>query len=290
LDLSHIVQISLGGTGNQSALTDAGTVMSWGYYTGQGTDEFRRFPNYVLAPDGQSPLTGIIAVSTGNSFALALGSNGKVYSWGANAKLPHTIKRATDGAEVTNVVAISAGSNFALALTSDGVIYAWGDNSWGQLGQNAALNDYPGAVLVKGIDGIGVLSGIVMVSAGYGHALALDSKGQVLSWGNTTGGLLAEGANGTRKSPYAPDYVVGPDSTGKLDRIVAVSAGKAHSMALSNDGYVYMWGEGYAGALGQGGTSTPDRHFPVLLRDTTGTDRLNLSPLTFYYPLQWSSH
>jgi alpha-tubulin suppressor-like RCC1 family protein len=289
-DLSNIVQVSLGGEENVAALTDTGMVLSWGYYTGQGTSAAKRFPDYVLDPDGKSLLSGIVAVSTGNSFALALGSNGKVYSWGGNTTLPRTIKRASDGAELTGIVKITAGYNFGFALTSGGQVYTWGDNAWGQLGQNVVYGDYPRAVMVKGVDGAEVLSDVVMISAGYAHTLALDSNGRVLSWGNGTGGKLGEGANGTRKSPYVPSYVVGTDSTGKLSSIVAISAGVDHSMALASDGTVSMWGEGNAGALGQGGTSLSGRRFPVPLKDATGTGILNLSPVSLTYPLRQGSH
>jgi alpha-tubulin suppressor-like RCC1 family protein len=289
-ELTHIVQVSVGGVDNATALTDAGTVLSWGYYTGQGTDARKLFPDYVLDPDAKKPLSEIVAVSTGNDFALALGSNGKVYSWGGKVTVPHIIKRASDGAELTGIVAISAGYNFSLALTSDGQIYAWGENAWGQIGQNVLYGNYPQAVIVKGIDALGTLNGIVAVSAGYSHALALDSKGNVLSWGNVTNGMLGEGANGAYKSRYVPGYVVGPDSTGKLGGIVAISAGAEHSMALSNDGTVYMWGAGYAGALGQGGTATFDRHFPVPLKNVTGSDILNLSPIIISNPTEQRNH
>jgi alpha-tubulin suppressor-like RCC1 family protein len=289
-DLSHVVQISRGGDNNATVLTDTGMVLSWGSYTGQGSEASRRFPGYVLDTDGKSPLNGIIAISSGSDFALALGSNGKVYSWGIKATVPQTIKRASDGAELTGIVAIAAGSDFALAVNSEGQVYAWGDNAWGQLGQNVLYGTYSQAALVKGIGGTGILSGIVKVSAGYGHALALDASGQVLSWGNTTGGRLGEGANGIRKSPYVPDYVVGPDSTGKLSGILTIAAGAEHSMALSKNGNIYMWGDGFAGALGQGGTNASERRFPVPLMNTAGSGALDLSPITAYDLLQQGSH
>lgn len=47
-------------------------------------------------------------------------------------------------------------------------------------------------------------------------------------------------------------------------KIVAISAGEAHTLALTGDGKVYSWGRGTFGRLGTG--SEEDRHMPVQVR------------------------
>jgi alpha-tubulin suppressor-like RCC1 family protein len=295
--LSRIVQVSMGAM-NTAALTDTGNVFSWGSYTGQGTADARWYPDYVRDPAGNDPLGGIIAVSAGTHFTLALGSNGKVYGWGwyqaargnpdATQTLPTTVKLAADGSELTNVVAISAGYNFALALAADGRVYAWGDNSDGQLGQNVQHGSYRGAVLVKDVTGTDVLRDIRMVSAGGWHALALDAAGRVYSWGTATSGQLGDGANRPiLNESLKPIFVVGPESTGRLSGVVSIAAGYNHSLALAGDGTVYIWGEGYSGNLGQGPTNTWSfAAYPVPVRNMSGSGSLNLAPLTGYQGLR----
>jgi alpha-tubulin suppressor-like RCC1 family protein len=292
--LSHIVQVAAGDD-NAAALTDEGTVFSWHYYTGQGTADMRRFPNYVLDPTGQHPLANIVSVAAGSYYTLALGSDGKVYGWGwyqgargnptASQTLPATVKLATDGSELTGVVAISAGDNFALALTKDGRVYAFGDNSDGQLGQNVRYGSFPGAVLVKDATGSGALSGIVMVAAGGWHALALDASGQVFSWGEASDGQLGDGANRLATDYNKPLPVVGPSSTLRLGGIAAIAAGYYHSLALATDGTLYIWGSGYAGDLGQGSTGTKPVAYPLAVKNPAGTGNLSLGTLSAYADL-----
>jgi alpha-tubulin suppressor-like RCC1 family protein len=290
--LSHIVQVATGDD-NVAALTDEGTVFSWGYYTGQGTDDKKSLPGYVLDPAGKNPLTGIVSVSAGSHFTLALGGDGKVYGWGwyqtsrgnpaVAQSLPATVKLASDGSDLNNVAAISAGYNFGIALTRDGRVYAWGDNSDGQLGQNATGGTFAGAVLVKDMTGSNVLSGIVTISAGGRHALALDAKGQVLSWGLSSSGQLGDGANRPIRGASAkPIAVVGPTSTFRLGDIASIAGGFDHSLALAKDGTVYAWGAGLSGNLGQGGTASPDIAYPVPVKNTASTGNLSLGPLTGY--------
>jgi alpha-tubulin suppressor-like RCC1 family protein len=79
--LSHVVQVAVG-QNNAVVLNDDGTVFSWGYYTGQGTDSSKTYPDYVKDPSGSGVLGGIVSISAAGNFTLALGANGKVYGWG----------------------------------------------------------------------------------------------------------------------------------------------------------------------------------------------------------------
>lgn len=61
-------------------------------------------------------------------------------------------------------------------------------------------------------------------------------------------------------------------------KIVAISAGEAHTLALTGDGKVYSWGRGTFGRLGTG--SEEDRHMPVQVRflgsDHESEEKLNI--------------
>jgi alpha-tubulin suppressor-like RCC1 family protein len=296
--LSHVVQVAVG-KDHAAVLNDDGTVVIWGRYT--GTETYKTYPDYVKDGSGSGVLAGIVSISAGGNFTLALGANGKVYGWGSNGTgqtgrgtksylemLPAAVKLASDDSELSDIVAISAGNAFALALAADGKVYAWGDNSDGQLGQNIKqYGGFPRAVLVKDSGGSGILTDIAMVRAGGSHALALDTSGRVLSWGSTAVGVLGDGANRPRStfgsvSPLKPWAVVGPASTGQLGKIVSIGIAYTNSLALSDDGTVYIWGDGYGGLLGQGGTSNLWSAVPIPVKNLSGSGPLNLSPLTVY--------
>jgi alpha-tubulin suppressor-like RCC1 family protein len=136
-------------------------------------------------------------------------------------------------------------------------------------------------VLVKGVAGTGLLSNIKMVTAGGIHALAMDNDGKVFSWGYSQNGQLGDGANHPRvnQSPL-PDAVVSANGTGQLSAVTAIFAGYAQSLALMSDGSLLIWGNGFRGGLGQGGTSSTDLFVPTPVKDAAGTGQLSLGPLS----------
>jgi alpha-tubulin suppressor-like RCC1 family protein len=82
------------------------------------------------------------------------------------------------------------------------------------------------------------LTGIVGISAGYSHSLAVKSDGTVWSWGYNSYGQLGNGTTTQRASPVRVQGLTG---------IVAVSAGGQHSLALASDGTIWAWGWNYYG-------------------------------------------
>jgi alpha-tubulin suppressor-like RCC1 family protein len=87
------------------------------------------------------------------------------------------------------------------------------------------------------------LSGVVELSVGYYHWLALRGDGSVWSWGNNDYGQLGDGSDLGRSTPR---QVPG------LSGVVAISAGIYDSLALRDDGTVWSWGYNGQGQLGDG--------------------------------------
>src|ERR1700737_3738583 len=102
-----------------------------------------------------------------------------------------------------------------------GLVFAWGGDSDGQLGDGGGL-DKTVPVQVKGPGGVGFLTNIKAVSAGW-HSLALGSKGAVYAWGTNTFGQLGDGGVVTRTTPV---QVKDPGGGGFLSNIKAVSAAR----------------------------------------------------------------
>jgi alpha-tubulin suppressor-like RCC1 family protein len=147
---------------------------------------------------------------------------------------------------LSSVTMVSAGTAFALALESDGTVLAWGDNTNGQLGNGTT----DPSLLPTQVLGLGSGSGVIAVSAGYGHALALKSDGTVLGWGVNALGQVGDGSTTQRNTPV---QVLGPGSG-----VTAISAGFSHSLALKSDGTVLCWGRNSLGACGQNNTTSPE--------------------------------
>ena len=131
-----------------------------------------------------------------------------------------------------------------MALKSDGTVWTWGKNNYGQLGDGTTVNR-TSAVQV------GSLTNIIAIAAGGNHALALRSDGTVWAWGSNNG-ILEYGqlGNGTTTNSSVPVQVKGAGGTGFLTNIIAIAAGREHSVALKADGTVWNWGSDEYGTLG----------------------------------------
>lgn len=301
--LTNVVQAEAGG-GNQVALIDNGSVMTWGDYAGQGDSNSgnKNFPGLVKTPDGSAALSNIVSIAAGEAFSLALSKDGKVYAWGYDlsqgrlgsgttfntpSALANVVKKQ-DGSELTNITSISAGYNFSLALASDGSVWSWGDNSFAQLGQNTqSYSGVPYAVQIKAPLGTtGLLGNIVMVAAGGNHALALDKAGKVFAWGLATSGQLGDSANRTAgNQSLLPRAVVGTDGVSALSSVASISAGYDSNTVLQADGSVLMWGDNFRGVLGRGelaGAGVPNSPVPAAVVINAAKTPLKITSLAAY--------
>jgi alpha-tubulin suppressor-like RCC1 family protein len=254
------------GNSHSLAVTSTGKVLAWGDNTfgqlGNGTSTSSSLPVAVALPTG----TDITAVSGGAAFSLALTSTGQVLAWGSNAagQLGNGSTTPSSSTPVrvalpagTTVTAISAGGSHGLAVTSTGRVLAWGSNIGGQLGNGTTTGSstpvavsLPAGTTVTGVSGGGL------------HSLALTSTGQVLAWGFNGSGQLG---NGTTTSSTVPVAVSLPAGT----TVTAVSAGNAHSLALTSTGSVLAWGTNSNGELGNGSTTSASSPLAVLLPSGT---------------------
>ena len=216
---------------------------SWGSngsgQLGDGTNTGRTSPVQVIQ------LTGVVGISAGVSFSIALKSDGTVWGWGVN-----NAGQLGDGTNVgrlspvqvaglTGVISIAAGpATHTLALKSDGTVWGWGYNGYGELGDGGTGFRYN---IVRVSD----LISIIAIATVDDHSLAVKSDGTVFSWGYNGNGELGDGSITQRLVPVTVTGFSGG---------LAVAAGTSHSLALKNDGFVWAWG---SNAVGQFGVATP---------------------------------
>ena len=136
----------------------------------------------------------------------------------------------------------------AAGAPADNSVMAWGVNTSGQLGDGtttAQLSPVP-------VAGLGTGSGVIAISSGGSHNLALKSDGSVVAWGDNSFGQLGDG---TRTNRLSPVPVTG---LGAGSGVVAVVGGLFHSFAIKADGSVVGWGYNATGQLGNGSVTTDE--------------------------------
>ena len=137
-------------------------------------------------------------------------------------------------------VGVAASGLFSLVLSADGAVWSWGCGWQGLLGHGDEEDQWQ-PKKVEAFAG----RRVVAVSAGGMHSLALTSDGSVCSWGDGNDGRLGHGDREGQLLPKKIEALAG-------QRVVAVSAGAWHSLALTSDGAVWSWGDGDGGQLGHG--------------------------------------
>lgn len=200
-------------------------------------------------------------------------------------ELYSSIPRSPEALGGISIKTISASAH-VLAITDQGALFSWGVAANGRLGLGppSTLESFPelddsGARFqptpthVTGVEG----ARIIGITAAESHSIAITEEGLCFSWGLATLARLglpqdmlqsrkALGARSPRSSlagrPTAyrapievidealwePVLIPGLE----IQTIASVSAGRAHSLALSDQGRVYGWGCARYGRLGIG--------------------------------------
>lgn len=155
---------------------------------------------------------------------------------------------------------IACGSDHSLVLCRDGTLLSSGSNVYGQLGRRCNKQDL-------GMSPVDITGSPVSIAAGLGHSLAIcnvesDSSARrvvVSSWGWNRSQQLGRG-----KPEEVPREVEGLDG----ESPASVSAGRVHSLCVTEKGEAWVWGCGKSGRLGLG--SSVDEPEPMLLEDIEG--------------------
>ncbi|MBU4214033.1 MAG: S-layer homology domain-containing protein, partial [Actinobacteria bacterium] len=253
--ITQIVQVAAGSSFS-IALSEDGSLWSWGYQ-GDGALGDGATSGYRSTPERISGLPSITQVAAGPGHALALDSDGAVWSWGRINPFVNTVTATPEKVSgLPRVVQVTAGGGFSLALAADGTVWAWGDNGSGNLGDGTTSSTGT-PVEVPG------LTGITQVAAGGSHSLALGGDKTVWAWGSNSFGQLGYGSSSSQRTPVRASGLTG---------VVQVAAGSQYSLALTQDGGVWAWGYNYYGALGDG--TVTNRSTPERLSGPTGVTQL----------------
>lgn len=227
------------------ALKENGTVWSWGYNSygqlGDGTKTTRRQAVQVYNLDR------VINITSGYYHSVVLKDDGAVWTWGRNVYglLGTGIsgdKTIPTRINITDVVAIAAGSYHTIALKNDGTVWTWGYNDYGQLGDGSINSkDTPVQVLD--------LTNIIAITAGSYNTFALKDDGTVWSCGRNNSGQIGDGTGGSNMYKTRPVQA-------NISNVIAINSKSNHTIALKDNGTVWIWGSNSSGQLGNGTSAT----------------------------------
>uniref|UniRef100_A0A3P9BK00 E3 ubiquitin-protein ligase HERC2 n=1 Tax=Maylandia zebra TaxID=106582 RepID=A0A3P9BK00_9CICH len=197
----------------------------------------------------------VVQVAGGSKSLFAVTVEGKIYACGeaTNGRLglglssgtipiPRQITALSN--YVIKKVAVHSGGRHAMALTVDGKVFSWGEGDDGKLGHFSRMNcDKPR--LIEALK----TKRIRDIACGSSHSAAITSSGELYSWGLGEYGRLGHGDNTTQLRPKLVKVLLG-------HRVIQVACGSrdAQTLALTDEGFVFSWGDGDFGKLGRGGS------------------------------------
>ncbi|CAL1273910.1 unnamed protein product [Larinioides sclopetarius] len=253
-----ILQVACGDE-HTALLTASGRLFTFGSnewgQLGHGHTRGISKPTFVKALKGER----VTVIACGRSHTLVATAGGHVFGFGSNSEGQlgsadeqpvHLSPVRVQGLEGVTIKMLSGGAEHSLALTDKGTVYVWGSGAEGQIGPEC------GNILIP--TELNLDCNILCVSAGYYHSAFVTVDGKLYTCGEGESGKLGLPEHALKKSPLSVHCVPAFDR-----KVVWVSCGGNHTMALTSDGKAYSFGNGYDGQLGLGSrlldVSTPNQ-------------------------------
>ena len=160
-----------------------------------------------------------------------------------------------------------------MALNATGNVFAWGSGQQNQLGRRVIERTKLGGLVPRefGLP----KNKITFVSAGDYHSFAIDTKGEVWSWG-----LNSYGETGITENAGEDDAVVlKPTKVTSLSgkEVREVQGGAHHSIAATSDNKCLVWGRVDGAQMGLAMSSLSQN--PDIVKDSRDKPRIAPFPL-----------
>ncbi|KIK55454.1 hypothetical protein GYMLUDRAFT_76531 [Collybiopsis luxurians FD-317 M1] len=207
---------------------------------------------------GAAPRTKFVDAACGRNHTLLVGSDGQVWSSGANnyGQCGHSpcpeitgfkvvAGFGSDGSE--QAAKVSAGITFSLVLTKSGKVFSFGSGEKGQLGNGStgerittgnkvAFDIIDTPYYIKELDG----KKIVQISSGQQHSAAIDDEGLVYVWGYNGYCRLGLGNQVDVLKPKTVPQFTGPNNATMGSAVVC---GPSNTVVIDRQGMYWMAGK-----------------------------------------------
>lgn len=282
--MTGVVAVSCG-FDHTAAITADGSLWTWGHneqgQIGNGKIN-KQSADFIAAVEvcevPVKVLDNVSQVSCGYGFTAAIKTDGTLWMWGDNSNgqlgnnkagnfeknsRPYQTVPVQVAADVTSV---SCGNQVAAMVKTDGSLWTTGTGSLGTTG-----NGKEGDILTAWTQIGGSFS---EVDFGSGHAFARGNNGQMYGWGDNSAGELGTLNRGSKRTVMNGSAILGynyyvptPTALTKLEgSITEISCGNWQTIAVLEDGSVWIWGVNGDSTLGVGSLAddTTSWGLPVL--------------------------
>ena len=257
------------GVYNTAILTENRDLFTWGYgESGQlcvGSLSNRNIPTFV--PHARYGYKIIKEVSLGLSHTAILTTDDLIYMCGSNFLGELGINNNSNQIlpvlipsidyDYKQIKKVSLGHNTTAILAEDGSLYVCGLNSRGQLGLGDTANRQTLTLLPSSSYGN---KRIKDVSLGYNTTAILTEDGSLYVCGQNDYGQLGLGVGDTYD--HNVPILLSVLNYGNM-RVKEISIGAYHSIILTTENSIYVWGVNHGGQLGLG--DKVNRTIPTLL-------------------------
>ncbi|TMW64594.1 hypothetical protein Poli38472_011474 [Pythium oligandrum] len=193
--------------------------------------------------------SSVAQVSCGREHTLTVLQNGDVYGFGwaeagrlgtgesGSVFLPTKVEALRD------IQAVACGREHSLALNTSGQVFAFGAGFGGRIG-NGKEEDEELPVHIEALSS----EIVVAIDAGECHSCAVTQDGKMFTWGFGSSGALG---TGSRENELVPKKIEGPWKDNDGEWVTSAACGSYHTLARTNQGRLYGWGDAAAGQLGE---------------------------------------
>ncbi|WP_168119987.1 S-layer homology domain-containing protein [Paenibacillus sp. HB172176] len=205
-------------------------------------------------------------IAIGRFSAFAIDSHRHLWAWGFRTTSTPNVPTALDvmdGGSLAEFASIQAYDEFVLGIDTT-------NHLWNLF--NVSIVSMPKYALMDGasealFQSVAVGTEVDGSFVGYLEA-ALDTNGQIWTWGTNKYGQFGNGSTST-DSIDTPEKRVIMDG-GSVVQFTQASAGNSYMLALDDKGDMWAWGKDDQGQLGDGATSNPNPHKVSVMNPNTG--------------------
>ncbi len=244
-----------------------------GYSNNINTSNANPFPMFVTTS------TQVKAIAAGDNHTVLLDSDGCVWTFGSNeygqlGDIRNSLIKAPNPTPTTvdstgDITSIAAGGRQTMLIDNSGVVWSCGSNYYGQLGRSTN-NGVP--IGIDYFDSILGITNCSAISVGYDHTVALDTNGDVWTFGCNIYGRLGYSSSDINPVPIK--------LTG-ISNVTSIAASICHTVLCDTNGNVWTFGLNQYGQLGNStnlGTTTGNpipTKVALNLSDTENTSSLS---------------